>query len=105
MIYSSVSLIAASGAAGKFERKWPLPRSGQRLLAVLTNTVATRMPTAIVWRRTDVVVLFSITWRNPPCQGSSAIMRPNDKVRQAELTLSVSDHRQEPRYLISYFFA
>ena len=32
-------------------------------------------------------------------------MRPNDKVRQAGLTLSVNDHRQEPRYLISYFFA
>jgi hypothetical protein len=47
MIYSSDSLIAAAGAAGVFERDWPLPRSGQRLLAVLAHTVATRMPTAI----------------------------------------------------------
>jgi hypothetical protein len=31
MIYSSNSLIAATGAAGVFERDWPLPRSGQRL--------------------------------------------------------------------------
>jgi hypothetical protein len=48
MIYSSDSLIAATGAAGVFERDWPLPRSGQRLLALLTHTVATRMPTAII---------------------------------------------------------
>jgi hypothetical protein len=61
MIYSSDSLIAATGAAGMFEREWPLPRSGQRLLAVLTNTEATRMPTAIVSRRGDVIALFSIT--------------------------------------------
>jgi hypothetical protein len=47
MIYSSKTLIAATGAAGMFERDWPLPRTGQRLLALLAHTEATRMPTAI----------------------------------------------------------
>jgi hypothetical protein len=61
MIYSSNSLIAATGAAGMFEREWPLPRSGQRLLAVLVRTAATRVPTAIEPRRPDVNTLFSIT--------------------------------------------
>jgi hypothetical protein len=35
MIYSSDSLIAATGAAGVFERDWPLPRSGASIIAVL----------------------------------------------------------------------
>jgi len=47
MIYSLNSLVAATGAAGVFERDWPLPRSGQRLSAVLANTKANPMPTAV----------------------------------------------------------
>jgi hypothetical protein len=35
---SEYALIAATGAAGVFKRDWPLPRSGQRLFAVLANT-------------------------------------------------------------------
>jgi hypothetical protein len=59
MIYSSYPLIAATGAAGGFERDWPLPRSGQRLGSALASAVATTMPAQDTSSTRRIFILFS----------------------------------------------